>query len=192
MKTLPEPFNHLPDTALFHLTLSSGDILFRQGEAAGAFYVLQQGTITLSRWSRSGDQIVVHTAYNGESFAEAALFSEIYHCDAQAKTACNLWQIDKAAVLAALMAEPDFALQLTAKFAGQIQALRHRQELLAIRSAQERVYAALCAGMLTIDIKHFADSIGLAPETTYRALAVLVREKRIIKTARGLYAQIGG
>lgn len=191
MKTLPPPFSSLPETAFCQRSLMPGDMLFRQGAGAHAFYLLEQGTVTLSRWSQSGDQIVVHTAHGGESFAEAALFSEVYHCDAQAKTACHLWQFGKAAVLAAFATDPDFALKLNAKFAAQIQTLRRRQELLAIRSAQERVYAALCEGMLTLDIKHFAASIGLAPETTYRALADLVKDKRIVKTARGRYGLIG-
>jgi len=189
MKGLPPPFNALPENTFCHRALMPGDMLFRQGASTHAFYLLTQGTVTLSRWSQSGDQIVIHTAHSGESFAEAALFSEVYHCDAQAKTACSLWQLDKTAVLATFTTNPDFALQLTAKFAGQIQTLRRHQELLAIRSAQERVYAALCEGMLTLDIKHFAASIGLAPETTYRALASLARDKRIVKTARGYYEQ---
>lgn len=190
METLPAPFNCLPDTALTHLTLASGDRLFRQGEKARALYILEEGMVILSRWTQAGDQIVTHTAQRGESFAEAALFSEAYHCDAQTKTDCRLWQIDKSAVLVAFATQPDFALSLTAKFARQIQMLRHRQELLAIRSAEERVYTALCEGMLTFDIKHFSASIGLAPETTYRALASLVCAKRISKTARGCYEQI--
>ena len=188
MKPLLAPFNELPDKALHPIELAAGDILFRQGECANALYIVEQGTITLLRWSQTGDQVVIYTAYAGESFAEAALFSEVYHCDAQTKTACSLWQIDKPAVLAAFATRPDFALNLTAKFARQIQTLRRRQELLAIRSASERVYAALCEGMLTVDIKHFASSIGLAPETTYRALSALASEKRIVKIARGLYA----
>jgi len=189
MKTLPPPFDCLPETALCRRSLLPGDMLFRQGTRALAFYFLEQGTVTLSRWSQSGDQIVIHTVHSGESFAEAALFSEVYHCDAQAKTDSRLLQFDKVPVLETFTTMPDFALKLTARFASQIQSLRHRQELLAIRSAQERVYAALCEGMLTIDIKHFAASIGLTPETTYRALASLVKDKRLVKTARGRYEQ---
>lgn len=73
---------------------------------------------------------------------------------------------------------------------GTVTLSRWSQELLAIRSAQERVYAALCEGMLTLAIKHFAASIGLAPETTYRAFADLVKDERIVKTARGSYGLI--
>lgn len=190
MQKPPPPFDCLPDKALRYLGLDQGNTLFRQGEATKALYFLDQGTVVLSRWSAMGEEIAIHTAHGGESFAEAALFSEMYHCDARMKTPCKLWEINKLAVLDTFATEPEFALALTAKFARQVQILRRQKELLAIRSATERVYAAMCEGMLTADIKLFAATIGLAHETTYRALAKLVDEKRIVKTARGLYDKL--
>lgn len=187
MKKPPEPFNKLQENDLNYLELDSGHKLFHQGEKTRAIYYLQQGAVTLSRWGANGDEIIIHTAHDGESFAEAALFSDKYHCDAQTRTQCVLWEINKAALLSVFNKEPEFALALTAKFARQVQVLRHQKELLAIRSAPERVYAAMCEGLLTTDIKLFAASIGLAHETVYRALAKLVKEKSVVKTARGLY-----
>lgn len=187
MKKPPAPFDRLADNALRYLELDSGQQLFQQGQKTTAIYYLQQGTITLSRWGANGDEVIIHTAHNGESFAEAALFSDHYHCHALTRAACVLWEVSKPAVLGAFRKEPEFALALTAKFARQVQVLRHQKELLAIRSAPERVYAAMCEGMLTSDIKLFAASIGLAHETVYRALAMLVTEGRVVKTARGSY-----
>lgn len=187
MKKPPSPFDTLADNALHYRELGSGHQLFRQGAKTTAMYYLQNGTITLSRWGANGDEVIIHTAHDGESFAEAALFSDSYHCNAQTRTACVLWEISKPALLSAFSTEPAFALELTAKFARQVQVLRHQKELLAIRSAPERVYAAMCEGMLTSDIKLFAASIGLAHETVYRALAKLVAEGRVVKTAWGLY-----
>lgn len=187
MRKPPHPFNTLREMDLNYLELDSGYKLFQQGEKTTAIYYLQQGTVTLSRWGANGDEIIIHTARDGESFAEAALFSDNYHCLAQTRTPCILWKISKPSLLKAFSKEPEFALALTTKFAQQVQILRHQKELLAIRSAPERVYAAMCEGMLTSDIKLFAASIGLAHETVYRALAKLVDEKSVVKTARGLY-----
>ena len=171
MKKPPQPFDILPERDLHYLELGSGHKLFQQGEKTTAMYYLHQGAVTLSRWGANGDEIIIHTAHDAESFAEAALFSDNYHCDAQTRTPCVLWEISKPALLSAYSKEPEFALALTAKFAQQVQELRHQKELLAIRSAPERVYAAMCEGLLTTDIKLFAASIGLAHETVYRALA---------------------
>jgi len=187
MKKPPHPFNTLREMDLNYLELDSGYKLFQQGEKTTAIYYLQQGTVTLSRWGANGDEIIIHTARDGESFAEAALFSDHYHCLAKTRTSCILWKISKPSLLKAFSKEPEFALALTAKFSRQVQTLRHQKELLAIRSAPERVYAAMCEGLLTSDIKLFAASIGLAHETVYRALAKLVEEKSVVKTARGHY-----
>lgn len=86
MKKPPAPFDRLADKSLHYLKLDSGHQLFRQGVKTTAMYYLQRGTITLSRWSANGDEIIIHTAHDGESFAEAALFSDHYHCDAQTRT----------------------------------------------------------------------------------------------------------
>ena len=187
MKKPPHPFNTLREEDLHYLELDSGYKLFQQGEKTTAIYYLQQGNVTLSRWGSNGDEIIIHTAHDGESFAEAALFSDNYHCHAQTRTHCILWEISKPSLLKAFSKEPAFALALATRFSRQVQVLRHQKELLAIRSATERVYAAMCEGMLTTDIKLFAASIGLAHETVYRALAKLVDEKSVVKTARGLY-----
>ena len=183
----PHPFDTLEEKDLNYLQLDSGHRLFAQGEKTKAMYFLHQGDVTLSRFGTNGDEIIIHTAHDGESFAEASLFSDSYHCNAMTRTPCILWEINKSALLNMFSNDPAFALALTAKFSRQVQVLRHQKELLAIRSAPERVYTAMSEGMLTTDIKLFAASIGLAHETVYRALARLVDEKRVVKTARGLY-----
>ena len=187
MKKLPHPFDTLHKKDLHYLEVESGHTVFQQGEKTTAIYYLQKGSVTMSRWAANGDEIIIHTAKDGENFAEAALFSDKYHCYAQTRTPCILWGISKPVILNMFIKEPKFALSLSAKFAQQVQFLRHQKELLAIRSAPERVYAAMCEGMLTTDIKTFASSIGLTHETVYRALAKLVKEKSLVKTYRGLY-----
>ena len=81
----------------------------------------------------------------------------------------------------------EFARSMASRFASQIQETRRHVELLSIRSADERVLAALKDGLLVEEITTFAETIGLAPETVYRALAQLSKEYRIEKTARGQY-----
>ena len=76
---------------------------------------------------------------------------------------------------------------MASRFASQIQESRRRVELLSIRSADERILAALEDGLLIEDITTFAEIIGLAPETTYRTLAQLSQNGQILKTARGQY-----
>lgn len=78
-------------------------------------------------------------------------------------------------------------MALTARFAGQVQSYRRRFEIMAIRSAEDRVYTAVSDGMLSGSVKSLAGEIGLTHEVVYRALATLVKQRRVQKIGRGQY-----
>ena len=89
-----------------------------------------------------------------------------------------------------LDSDTDFIKALAARFAKQIQQGRRRVEILSIRAADERILSALADGLLIHDISDFADYIGLAPETVYRALSRMSRNGTVQKTARGQYQMV--
>ena len=187
MNKLPAPFNLLPQSALQLHELNPQEVLFRLGETPWGMFFLESGEVTLIRHTRSGDEVVTHVARSGETFAEAALFSDSYHCDAIIKQPSRVWEVNKKAVLALSEVDSVFALALAARFAMQVQQLRRHKEILAIRSATDRVYAALSEGLLQSNIKAFANNIGLTHEAVYRALSTLVRNKQIVKHGRAHY-----
>lgn len=186
--SLPKPFSRLNRDHLFVKRYERNETVFRQGAKSVALYYVHQGCVELRRYTSDGESIVIHRARSGETFAEASLFSSNYHCDAITGTACILVGMKKSAVLAQFKDDPGFAYDLSARFASQIQLNRRRFELLAIRSAEERVFTALADGMLSGSIVSFAGEIGLTNEATYRALAALVGRGKIIKSARGRYS----
>lgn len=188
MNTLPAPFDQLPIQATSPLQLEKHETLFRQGESVSGLYYIESGEVTFTRFGRAGEEIIIHLTQPQETFAEASLFSEVYHCNAIATQGTQLWKINKTAVLNYSQENPSFVIELAARFAGQIQKLRSQRELLAIRSANERVYTAISQGLLCSSIKTFSNTIGLSHEATYRALAALVKEQKIIKTGRGSYS----
>lgn len=187
MNKLPTPFDLLPNSAIQQRKLKPPEVLFRLGEPPHGMFYLESGEVTLIRYTASGDEIVTHVVRSGETFAEAALFSDHYHCDAIIKQDSLLWEINKTAVLNLSESDAVFALALAARFATQVQQLRRQKEILAIRSATERVYAAISDGLLQSNIKQFASNIGLTHEAVYRALRTLVENKRVIKRGRGQY-----
>lgn len=187
MHDLPAPFDQLPENALRPQLLAEKICLFRQGEPPRAIFYLEHGEIVLLRYTTSGDEIIIHVARSGETFAEAALFSGQYHCDAIVRQQSSIVEISKAAVLRTAQQNTRFSLALVARFSQQVQRLRSHKELLAIRSATERVYVAINEGMLQGSVKQFAASIGLTHEVVYRALAELVKKGRLLKHSRGQY-----
>jgi CRP/FNR family transcriptional regulator, dissimilatory nitrate respiration regulator len=76
---------------------------------------------------------------------------------------------------------------LLKRFAGQVQGYRRRLEILAIKSAQDRVLAALAEFGQDGSVMRFAATIGLSHESTYRALSALVRIGAVRRIERGKY-----
>lgn len=128
--------------------LAAGAALFRQGDPARALYVVEQGRVAMVRHSPEGRRLILFTAGPGDSFAEAALFAETYHCDAVAETRSLILEVPKAALRAALAGHPRLAERLLARLARQVQDLRQRLELRNIRGARERVWQKLLLAAL--------------------------------------------
>lgn len=156
--------------------LARGDFLFRTGDEAHALYAVERGRLRLERPLADGFVLTLHVAHPGQSFAEASLFSERFHCDAVAETASRVAVYPKSAVLAAFARDPDFARRFTALLADQVRALRALLEIRNVRGAEDRVLQYLHFRALTGDpavdrpVRSIAAEVGLSQETVYRVL----------------------
>ncbi|WP_337995931.1 Crp/Fnr family transcriptional regulator [Oleispirillum naphthae] len=172
--------------------LKAGQTLFRQGSPVFGVFALAEGRIRLVRYAPGGAACILHVARRGETFAEAALFSPTYRCDAVAETACRVTVLPKRALLAAFAADPAAAMAFMARLAGQVQDLRAQLELRNLRSAAERVmqYLALLSQpereTIVFDrpFKDVAAEIGLTHESFYRTLAALAAKGAIVRRGR--------
>jgi len=166
-------------------TVEAGAHLFHQGDPATAIYFIEEGRLRLERTTTTGTTIVLHNARPGEFLAEAALFSDAYHCNAVAMERSRVRVYEKSAALVGL--EPASAgRELLAFMAAQLQRLRARLELRNVRSAKERVMLFLearadPAGEIGLhgELQEIAEDLGLTREALYRALAALSAEGRI-------------
>lgn len=188
---LPPPFDTLPAAARQTLVLDRGAALYRQGDTSTAMFFLHDGAIDMIRHTEAGQKVTLFRARSGDTLAEPALFSQVYHCDAIAELPSRVSRFDRDAVLELVRTDNGFALALVARLSGQIQGYRRRLELMAIRSASERVLAGLADGRLTGSVIDFAAELGLTHEAVYRALSELVRAGRVERPARGVYRVTG-
>ena len=187
IESLPPPLNRVNKSDRVRRTLEYGEALFFQDSAtAGLFYMIS-GTIDLKRATNTGHSVMIHRARSGDTFAEASLFSDTYHCTATAVCDAIVIECKRAAISRLLNTDIEFACSMASRFATQIQETRRRVELLSIRAANERILSALNDGLLVEDITTFAETIGLAPETVYRTLTQLSKKGHVEKTARGQY-----
>jgi len=174
--------------------LAAGEPLFRQGDKAFAIFAIERGSMRLIRHTIDSHRVVLHTARAGELFAEAALFSAAYHCDAVAAAASRVRVYPKRELLAAFRADPALAERFMALLAGQIHVLRARLEERNIRSARARLlhHLALSAGPGGRRVRpegtlmDLAAEIGLSHEALYRTLARLEKEGAISRSRSGI------
>lgn len=164
--------------------LGADEMLFATGDPVRSLFVVESGRLRLLRHTVHGAALILHVAQAGEAFAEASLFSRIYHCDALAEIPSTVIAYPKRVLLGALREDPEAAVTLVGHLAQQVQALRGRIELLNVKSARDRVlgylHSRLGASATAVELdrtwKAIASEIGLTHEAVYRALAELERD----------------
>ena len=172
-------------------SLAAGDFLFRQDDAADRVFLIRQGRLQMLRHLASGTAVVTHTGKAGELFAEAALFSDTYRCDAQAADSVVVASCTKQQLRAALAASPVLALEWMETVTRQLHAARVLLELRSIRSAKTRVLHHLrlradAAGHVELGgrLLDTAAELGLTHEAYYRGLSAR-RRAGVIRSAPG-------
>jgi CRP/FNR family transcriptional regulator, dissimilatory nitrate respiration regulator len=171
----------LDERTLERRSLARNEVLFRQGDKVNAIYFVEAGRLRLERQTFDGRSLVVGTTSSGKFFVEAALFADVFHCDAVATEPSQVCVYPKAAVLNALRADTANAMSFLSLVAHQVMELRHRIEIMKVRSAKERVmlYLDLNAGAdgRTVDLRSqlqdIAGELGMTREVLYRTLTSL-------------------
>ena len=175
----PKDVPALGQQTLDRRSLSRNEVLFRQGDKVNSIYFVEAGRLRLERRTFDGRLLTLGTTLAGEFFVEAALFADIFHCDAVATEPSRVRVYPKDAVLNALRTDPESAMSFLAVVARQIIELRQRVELMKVRSAKERVllYLDFNAGPdgrtvnLPGQLQDIASELGLTREALYRTLA---------------------
>jgi len=179
--------------------IEAGGTLFRQGDKAVGFFEVERGHVRLIRHTVDGRPVILHSARKGDLFAEAALFSAAYQCDAVAVLASRVRVYPKRPLLAVFRRDPAVAENFMAVLAHEIHGMRARLEERNIRSARDRLlqHLALAVGRdgrtVTLDgtLMDLAAEIGLAHEVLYRTLAALEKDGAIRKTRAGIVLRRG-
>lgn len=183
-----DPFTHIPESGFRPFAIAAGQLLFRRDDPPRELFRVDAGRVALQRVTEDGQRVTIAQAGPGETLAEASLFAGNYHCDAIALTDVRGVAVDKAVMRQHLRSDADFAEALVRRLALHLRNERQRAEIMSIRSARERTFAALACFGQSGTITAFAASIGLTQEACSRALAGLVSERRVVRLGRGRYA----
>jgi len=166
----------LDEQTLETRSLARNEALFRQGDKVTAIYFVEAGRLRLERRTFDGRLLILGITPSGRFFVEAALFADIFHCDAVATEPSRVRIYPKQAVLKALRT-----------MAHQVIELRQRLEVMKVRSAKERVLVYLDLNSeldgrtvnLRSQLQDIASELGLSREAFYRTLASLERDGAI-------------
>ena len=183
--------SQLQDRASYQ-NLVAGQVLFHYRDPAEYIFALEIGRIRLVRYTGEGNLVVFQIVRAGESFAESALFTQLYHCNAVVEVPSRVICYPKTLVWEVLQTHPDLALNLLRRFDRKSQFLKKLLELRSIRSARDRLLQYLLFSAspgetrIAFDrpYKDIASELGLSPETLYRTLAKLEREEIITRNGR--------
>lgn len=166
------------------MVLAAGEHAFRQGDPVHSVFIVARGRVLLNRCLSDGSTVTLFTAGANQSFAEASLSSDYYHCDAIAAIDSIVVALPVPQLRRHFLADAASAMELAMFFARQVRDVRARLELRNVRSATSRIFDWLrtnAAGSpLSLELSgtwsELANELGLSRETLYRALAKLERD----------------
>lgn len=154
-----------------------GSFLFSPGDATKGFYAVLNGSIRVYRVSAKGKEITLEIVGAGNTFAEASLFSERYHCYAEVLKNSTVFLIPKDAFLEMIQTNIQFAATWIHILSLEVINLRHRIEELTLKSPKIRIvsYILLLGEMQNSTLivlpayrKSIATLLDMTHETFYR------------------------
>ncbi len=174
-------------------SLAKGDYLFREGDLAHGFYVVQKGAINVHRVNALGKEQVIHIFRSSESLAEATLATSTgYPADARAIEPSQVFLVQKAGFIELLKRHPELALRMLASMSAHLRLLLAQLEDLTLKDVETRLANWLVKrcrdpradGPEEIDLRTtkrlLAAELGTVSETLSRTLARF-REQGLIK-----------
>ncbi len=189
-------FTRLPKEHLLQLKTVSrkifaekGSILFSPGDATEGFYAVLDGAVRVFRVSPKGKEVSLEIVGSGSIFAGASLFSDTYHCYAEALKESTVYLIRKDRFLEMIQTDPRFAAEWVRVLSLEVMHLRQRLDELTLKSPKARIasYILLLCEMKNTDSatlpahrKSIATLLGMTHETFYRTAKELECESIVL------------
>jgi CRP/FNR family transcriptional regulator, dissimilatory nitrate respiration regulator len=179
--------------------LTKGEYLFREGDPAAGFYVVQSGSVNVHRVNAAGREQIIHVFRAGESFAEAALATDKgYPADARALEPTQVLLVRKAEILTVLRRQPELALRMLGSMSAHLRVLVGQLEDLTLKDVETRLAHWLIKRCpdprseqpvrieLTLTKRVLAAELGTVSETFSRTLAKFRRQKLLVAKGKAL------
>jgi len=194
-------FEDLPESDLMAIAgacgvraLAKGEYLFREGEKAEGFYVIQSGVVNVHRVTPDGREQVICLFRPFESFAEATLVTiDTYPANAVATEPTQVIVVRRAEFRDLIARRPELALRMLSSMSQHLKHLVQLLQDLKGRQIEARLadwilqHAPACPAHdapavleLPVSKKVLAGQLGVTSETLSRTLARFREEGSII------------
>jgi CRP-like cAMP-binding protein len=173
-------------------SLEKDEYLFREGDPAIGFYIVQRGAVNVHRVNAAGKEQIIHVFRVGDSFAEVALASATgYPADARVLEPTQVLLVQKDGILALLKRQPELALRMLGSMSSHLRVLVGQLEDLTLKDVETRLANWLVkrcpatAGDKPVHIelkmtkRVLAAELGTVSETFSRTLAKF-REQKLL------------
>lgn len=173
--------------------LEKGDYLFREGDPAHGFYIVQRGAINVHRVTAGGKEQTIHVFRTGDSFAEVAVVSPAgYPADARAQEPTQILLVQKDGIFELLKRQPELALRMLGSMSSHLRVLIGQIEDLTMKDVETRLANWLVKRCpqphsdapvkieLTVTKRVLAAELGTVSETFSRTLAKFRAQKIIV------------
>lgn len=173
--------------------LERDQMLFAQGDAADAFYVVASGSISIGLDSASGRELVINEMRPGDCFGELGLITgQPRSTGAIASEPSVVWAISRHDFAAVLESEPAMAKNLLREAASRLGKSSEREGALAFLDADSRLARVLLEmdrrakdlGYIACSQEDLGRRVGLARQTVAELLGRWRRDGWIL-TGRG-------
>ena len=160
-------------------TLSSGEVLFREGDTSNRLIIVRSGTLKLVRYGSDGQQFLLDTLFPGDFYGGDQLFSES-HCRETgiAGEELGLCTIASSDIRSLMLSDPHIGLRVMTYLNGKLEQYRLQVEMLATKSVGKRLAMFLLERVhrtggdtILLSQEEIGDAINLTKETVNRKLS---------------------
>jgi len=183
--SLPEEHLRRFEAISRQIFAGKGSILFSPGDATQGFYAVLDGAVRVYRVSPKGKEISLEIVGAGSIVAGASLFSDIYHCYAEALKDSTVCLVRKDPFLEMIQKDIRFASEWIRVLSLEVMHLHQRLGELTLKSPKARIASYILllsemqnadSGTLPVHRKSIATLLGMTHETFYRTAKELEDE----------------
>ncbi|MDY0287681.1 MAG: Crp/Fnr family transcriptional regulator [Sphaerochaeta sp.] len=160
-------------------TLSSGEVLFRQGDSSDRLIIIRSGTLKLVRYGSDGQQFLLETLFAGDFYGGDQLFSESHYRETGvAGIDLGICTIASRDIRSLMLSDPHIGLSVMTYLNGKLEQYRLKVEMLATRSVEKRLAMFLlergrrtASDVILLSQEEIGAAINLTKETVNRKLS---------------------